>query len=75
MIGVLAGRSTAMYYLVCKLDPKEHATVLKEKFETEDAAIERARVLLTNGQCFSCVLEDDNGTVADDAEVAKLCEL
>jgi hypothetical protein len=62
-----------MYYLVCKLDPKDHAKFLKEPFETEEEAVARAHVLLTSGEAFACVLEDDSGTVADDAEVAKRC--
>jgi hypothetical protein len=64
-----------MYFLVSKLDPKNHAKVRKEQFSTEDQAIDRARTLLTSGEAFACVLEDDNGTVLDDAEVAKRCSL
>jgi hypothetical protein len=62
-----------MYYLVCKLDPGDHAKVRKEAVETEDRAFERARTLLTSGEAFACVIEDDNGTIADDAEVAERC--
>jgi hypothetical protein len=59
----------AMYFLVSKLDPKNHAKVRKEPFATEEQTIDRARALLANGEAFACVLENDNGTVADDAEV------
>ena len=62
-----------MYYLVSKVDPKNHANVLKEPFSTEDEAIERARALLASGKAFACVLEDENGTIADDAEVPERC--
>lgn len=62
-----------MYYLICKLDPKNHAMVLKEQFVTEEQAISRACALLTSGEAFACVLDDDNGTVADDVEVAERC--
>lgn len=62
------------YYLVSKIDPKNHAKVLKERFETEDQAIDRARALLASGEAFACVLEDDNGTIADNAEVAERCK-
>lgn len=62
-----------MYYLVSKVDRTNHAKVRKEPFATEDQAIERARRLLASGEAFSCVLEDDNGTVADDVEVAERC--
>jgi hypothetical protein len=62
-----------MYYLTCKLDPKDHARVLKEPFETEEQAISRACALLSSSEAFACVLEDENGTIADDAEVAKRC--
>ncbi len=64
-----------MYFLVSKLNPKNHANVLKEPFSTEDQAIDRARTLLTSGKAFACVLEDDKGTIADDAEVLKRCAL
>jgi hypothetical protein len=62
-----------MYYLVCKIDPQNHAKVKKESFETEKEAVERASALLKSGEAFACVLEDDNGVVADDAEVAQRC--
>jgi len=62
-----------MYFLVSKLDAKNHAKVRKEPFSTEDQAIDRARGLLASGEAFVCVLEDDNGTVADDAEVSERC--
>ncbi len=62
-----------MYYLICKLDSEDHARVLKEPFETEEQAISRACALLTSGEAFTCVLEDDNGAIADDAEVAERC--
>ncbi len=64
-----------MYYIVCKLDPNNHGKVMKEPFGTEEEAMEKACALLTSGEAFACVLEDDNGTVADDAEVAKRCGL
>jgi hypothetical protein len=64
-----------MYYLVSKLDPKNHAKVRKEPFATEDQTIDRARALLASGEAFACVLEDDHGTVADDAEVWEQCRL
>jgi hypothetical protein len=60
-----------MYYLASKVDPENHAKVRKEPFATEDQAIDRARALLASGEAFACVLEDDHGTVADDAEVAE----
>ena len=63
-----------MYYLVSKIDRTNHAKVRKEPFATEDQAIDRARGLLARGEAFACVLEDDNGTVADDAEVAERCK-
>ncbi len=63
-----------MYYLVSKIDRTNHAKVRKEPFATEDQAIDRARGLLASGEAFACVLEDDNGTVADDAEVAERCK-
>jgi hypothetical protein len=63
-----------MYYLVSKIDGTNHAKVRKEPFATEDQAIDRARGLLASGEAFACVLEDDNGTVADDAEVAERCK-
>lgn len=62
-----------MYYLVSKVDRTNHAKVRKESFATEDQAIERARRLLAGGEAFAFVLEDDNGTVADDVEVAERC--
>ena len=64
-----------MYFLVSKLDPKNHAKVRKEPFSTEDQAIDRASTLLASGEAFACVLEDENGTIADDAEVLKRCAL
>jgi len=64
-----------MYFLVSKLDPKNHANVLKESFSTEDQAIDRARTLLASSKAFTCVLEDENGTIADDAEVLRRCEV
>jgi hypothetical protein len=63
-----------MYYLVSKIDRTNHAKVRKEPFATEDQAIDRARGLLASGEAFACVLEDDNGTIADDAEVAERCK-
>jgi hypothetical protein len=63
-----------MYYLVSKIDRTNHAKVRKEPFATEDQAVDRARGLLARGGAFACVLEDDNGTVADDAEVAERCK-
>jgi len=63
-----------MYYLVCKIDPQNHAKVRKEPFATEDQAIDRACALLASGEAFACVLEDDKGSVADDAEVAERCK-
>lgn len=63
-----------MYYLASKIDRTNHAKVRKEPFATEDQAIDRARGLLASGEAFACVLEDDNGTVADDAEVAERCK-
>ncbi len=63
-----------MYFLVCKIDTTNHAKVLKEPFATEDEAIERARGLLASGEALACVLEDDKGTVADDAEVLERCK-
>jgi hypothetical protein len=63
-----------MYYIVSKIDRTNHAKVRKEPFATEDQAIDRARELLAGGEAFACVLEDDNGTVADDAEVAERCK-
>jgi hypothetical protein len=63
-----------MYYLVCKADRTNHAKVRKEPFMTEDQAIDRARALLASGEVFACVLEDDDGTVADDAEIAERCK-
>jgi len=64
-----------MYFLVSKLDPKNHAKVRKEPFATKEQAIDRARALLASGEAFACLLEDDNGTVADDAEVLERCAL
>jgi hypothetical protein len=64
-----------MFYLTCKLDPKNHAKVRKEPFATEEQTIDRARASLASGEAFACVLEDDNGVVADDAEVAERCAL
>lgn len=64
-----------MYFLVSKLDPKNHAKVAKEPFSTEYQAIDRARTLLASGKAFAGVLEDDNGTIADDAEVLERCAL
>ncbi len=29
--------------------------------------------MLTSGEALACLLEDDNGTVADDAEMAARC--
>ena len=63
-----------MYYLVSKIDRANHAKVRKEPFATEDQALDRARGLLASGEAFACVLEDENGTVADDAEVAERCK-
>ena len=60
-----------MYFLVSKLDPKNHANVLKEPFSTEDQAIDRARALLATGKAFACVLEDDNGTISYPACLAQ----
>jgi hypothetical protein len=63
-----------MFFLICKIDPTNQGKVLKEPFSTEDEAIARARVLLASGEALACVLEDDNGTVADDAEVLERCK-
>jgi hypothetical protein len=63
-----------MYFLVSKIDPNNYGKVRKEPFFTENEAIDRARALLTSGEAFACVLEDDNGTVADDAEVLERCK-
>jgi hypothetical protein len=49
--------------------------VRKEPFATEDQAVDKARALLASGEAFACVLEDDNGIVADDAEIAERCKL
>ena len=46
----------------------------KEPFSTEDEAIDGARSLLASGEAIACVLEDDNGIVADDAEVLERCK-
>jgi hypothetical protein len=62
-----------MHYVVCKVDPGNHAKVLREPVESEDRAYERAAALLASHEAFACVIEDDNGIVADDAEVAKRC--
>lgn len=62
-----------MYFLICKLDRKNHEKVLREPFETEEQAVERASGLLASGDAFACILEDENGTVADDAELAERC--
>jgi hypothetical protein len=64
-----------MYYLVCKLDQKNHAKVRKESFATEQEAVDRARLTLASGEAFACLLEDEYGTVADDAEMAERCAL
>jgi hypothetical protein len=64
-----------VYFLISKLDPKNHAKVRKEPFATEEQAIDRAHALLASGEAFACVLEDGNGTVADDAEVLERCAL
>jgi hypothetical protein len=63
-----------MYYLVYKIDPNNHAKVLKQQFESEVDAFEKACALLTAGEAFACALEDDKGIVADDTDVAELCE-
>jgi hypothetical protein len=63
-----------MFYLVSKLDPNNHAKVRKEPFETEQQAIDRARALRASGEAFAFVFEDDQGAVADDAEMLKLIE-
>ncbi len=63
-----------MFYVVSKLDPKNHAKVRKEGFETEELASERACSLLASREVFACVIEDDNGNIiANDAEVAERC--
>jgi hypothetical protein len=36
---------------------------------TANQELRRARSLLASGEAFACALEDDSGTVADDAEV------
>ncbi len=64
-----------MYYLVSKLDQTNNAKVRKEPFASEDEAIDRARALLASGEAFACVLENDNGVVADDAEIAERCKM
>lgn len=63
-----------MYYLVSKIDRTDHSKVRKEPFATEDQAMAMACGLLATGEAFACVLEDDNGTVADDAEVVERCK-
>ena len=63
-----------MFYVVAKLDPKNHAKVRKEDFETEELAFERACRLLTSREVFACVIEDDNGNILEnDAEIAERC--
>ena len=63
-----------MYFLICKIDPTNHGKVLKEEFSSEKDAIERARGLLASGEALACVLEDEKGAVADDAEVLERCK-
>jgi hypothetical protein len=63
-----------MYHLASKTDPTNHGKVLREPFATEDQAVNRARALLTSGEAFACVLDDEKGTVADDAEMAERCK-
>ena len=64
-----------MFFLVCKIDPTNQGKVLKEPvLDRGRQAISRARGLLASGEALACVLEDDNGTVADDAEVLERCK-
>jgi hypothetical protein len=64
-----------MYLMVCKVDPKNHAKVLGERFSTEDEAINRACGLLASGEAFECELRDDRDEmVINHVEVQERCK-